>query len=332
MNSCVLGAGAWGTALSLHLMKKGHSVSLAPRRMEQALDLASNRENKAYLPEIKLPDSLQIGFELEPLLMEADVLYFACPSKGLRSLCQRIQSEVKSIDQLQAIVLLCKGLELDSTKFPSEVVQEYFPQIPISVLSGPSNAREVALGNPTALSLGVQLNREESIQIQKQISSDCLRVYLTEDIRGVELGGVLKNVYAIGAGFCDGLQLGDNAKAAFITRALNEMIQIGCEFGGHKETFFGLSGSGDLMATCFGQWSRNRTFGETIAKGKSPQAILSEQQTVVEGYHTIQCLFQMTKKKALSFPILNELYAILYDNKSVEDSMYALMRRDLKSE
>lgn len=332
MNSCVLGAGAWGTAMAVHLQKNGHVVSLAPRRMEQAMSLASSRENSAYLPGIKLPDSLQIGFELEPLLIEAEVLFLACPSKGLRALCQRIQLEVSSMEQIQSIVILCKGLEPDSLKFPSEIVREFFPHIQISVLSGPSNAREVAIGKPTALSLGVYGEKSNAVHIQEHISSDCLRLYLTDDIRGVELGGVLKNVYAIGAGLCDGLQLGDNAKSAYITRALNEMIRIGYQLGGCKETFNGLSGSGDLMATCFGQWSRNRSFGEAIARGTEPDAILKEQKTVVEGYHTTECLFKMTDKESLNFPILNELYAILYHRKPAKASISALMSRDLKSE
>lgn len=332
MNNCILGAGAWGTSMALHLHRNGHVVSLAPRRMEQAMKLASTRENVDYLPSIQLPDALQIGFELQPLLMEAEVLFFACPTKGLRALCHRIQSEVRSLDKLQLIVILCKGLEKDSLKFPSQIIKEFFPSVKVAVLSGPSNAREVALGKPTAVSLGLPNKDAFAESIQNTISSDKLRVYLTEDIRGVELGGILKNIYAIGAGLCDGLDLGDNAKSAFITRALNEMLHIGCELGGQKETFFGLSGSGDLMATCFGDWSRNRSFGESIVKNKDSLELMCEQKTVVEGYNTVKCLYEMLESKALNYPILNELYSILYQTKPVKESIDSLMNRHLKSE
>ena len=332
MNSCILGAGAWGTSMALHLHRNCHVVSLAPRRMEQAMKLASTRENVDYLPGIQLPDSLQIGFELQPLLMEAEVLFFACPTKGLRALCHRIHSEVTSLDKLQLIVILCKGLEKDSLKFPSQIIKEFFPSVKVAVLSGPSNAREVALGKPTAVSLGLPNKDAFAESIQNTISSDKLRVYLTEDIRGVELGGILKNIYAIGAGLCDGLDLGDNAKSAFITRALNEMLHIGCELGGQKETFFGLSGSGDLMATCFGDWSRNRSFGESIVKNKDSFELMCEQKTVVEGYNTVKCLYEMLESKALNYPILNELYSILYQAKPVKESIDSLMNRHLKSE
>lgn len=332
MNSCILGAGAWGTSMALHLHRNCHVVSLAPRRMEQAMKLASTRENVDYLPGIQLPDSLQIGFELQPLLMEAEVLFFACPTKGLRALCHRIHSEVTSLDKLQLIIILCKGLEKDSLKFPSQIIKEFFPSVKVAVLSGPSNAREVALGKPTAVSLGLPNKDAFAESIQNTISSDKLRVYLTEDIRGVELGGILKNIYAIGAGLCDGLDLGDNAKSAFITRALNEMLHIGCELGGQKETFFGLSGSGDLMATCFGDWSRNRSFGESIVKNKDSFELMCEQKTVVEGYNTVKCLYEMLESKALNYPILNELYSILYQAKPVKESIDSLMNRHLKSE
>ena len=211
MNSCVLGAGAWGTAIALHLMKCGHSVSLAPRRIEQAMQLTSSRENKDYLSGFKLPESLQIGYELEPILMEADVV-FLLPAKGVRAICERIINETKGHDDIKLIVILSKGLEKDSFKMPYEVVCEYFPNTPVGILSGPSFASEVAAEGPTALSLAVEICSPIMEEIQENISNDKLRVYLTDDLKGVGYGGVLKNIYAIGAGLCDGLKLGDNAK------------------------------------------------------------------------------------------------------------------------
>ena len=332
MNSCILGSGAWGTAMALHLNRCAQSVSIAPRRIEQAISLTKTRENDAYLPGLKLPDSIQIGYELEPLLMETNVLFLACPSKGIRSLCQRILKETKAQEHIDLIVILCKGLEQESLKFPYEIVQEAFPSMPIGILSGPSFAREVAQGNPTALSMAVNEITPKMEQIQNQISNDKLRVYLSNDIQGVQLGGILKNIYAIGAGLCDGLNLGDNAKSAYITRALNEMLVIGESLGGQKETFYGLSGFGDLIATCFGPWSRNRTLGQAVGQGADPQSIITDQKTVVEGHSSVESLHKIAHSKGLDMPILKELHAILYLNKSPKVALNSLMMRDLKLE
>ena len=332
MNSCVLGAGAWGTAIALHLMKCGHSVSLAPRRIEQAMQLTSSRENTDYLSGFKLPESLQIGYELEPILMEADVVFLACPAKGLRALCERIINETKEHDHIKLIVILSKGLEKDSFKMPYEVVREYFPNTPVGILSGPSFASEVAAEGPTALSLAVEICSPIMEEIQENISNDKLRVYLTDDLKGVGYGGILKNIYAIGAGLCDGLKLGDNAKSAYITRALNEMVSIGKSLGGRRETFYGLSGFGDLIATCFGEWSRNRTFGESLGKGVKSGQILDGQKTVVEGFVAVECLYQIARRDNLETPILDEIHAIIYNNKSPELALNNLMVRHLKTE
>jgi glycerol-3-phosphate dehydrogenase (NAD(P)+) len=332
MNSCVLGAGAWGTAIALHLMKCGHSVSLAPRRIEQAMQLTSSRENTEYLPGFSLPESLQIGYELEPILMEADVAFLACPAKGLRPICERIIKETKGHDHLKLIVILSKGFEKDSFKMPYEVVREYFPNTPVGILSGPSFASEVAAAGPTALSLAVEICSPSMEELQETISNDKLRVYLTDDLKGVGYGGILKNIYAIGAGLCDGLKLGDNAKSAYITRALNEMVSIGKSLGGRKETFYGLSGFGDLIATCFGEWSRNRTFGESLGMGIPLDEILDGQKTVVEGVVAVDCLYQIARRDDLETPILDELYAILYHKKSPELALNNLMVRHLKTE
>ena len=332
MNSCVLGAGAWGTAMALHLMKCGHSVSLSPRRIEQAMQLTSSRENADYLPGFRLPESLQIGYELEPILMEADVVFLASPAKGLRAVCERIINETNGHDHIKLLVILSKGLEKDSFKMPYEVVREYFPNTPVGILSGPSFASEVAAEGPTALSLAVEICSPIMENIQENISNDKFRVYLTDDLKGVGYGGILKNIYAIGAGLCDGLKLGDNAKSAYITRALNEMVSIGKSLGGRKETFYGLSGFGDLIATCFGEWSRNRTFGESLGKGVQSDNILDGQKTVVEGFVAVECLYQIARRDHLETPILDELHAIIYDKKSPKLALNNLMVRHLKTE
>lgn len=332
MNSCVLGAGAWGTAVALHLHECGHNVCLVPRRIDHAMELTKYRENKDYLPGFFLPESMQVGYELSPILMEAEIVFFACPSKGLRDLCERILNETNQRDNIKLIVILSKGLEKDSFMMPQKIVNEYFSNIPIGILSGPSFASEVASGKPTALSLAVDICTPKMEEIQESISNDKLRIYLTDDTNGVCYGGVLKNIYAIGAGLCDGLNLGDNAKSSYITRALNEMVSIGRSLGGRKETFYGLSGFGDLIATCFGDWSRNRKFGESLAKGVESNSIIQGQKTVVEGFVAVHCLYQIARRNNLETPILDELHSIIYDNKAPLLALNSLMERHLKTE
>lgn len=332
MNCCILGAGAWGTAMALHLDRCGHSVTLVPRRIEHALAIASSRENSDYLPGYTLPHSIQIGCELGPVLMEAEVVFLACPSKALRALCESIKPHLQAAWQLKLCLIMCKGLELDTFKTPAEIVGEALPGVACGVLSGPTFAGEVAAGKPTAVVLAVGSDCEDAERYQTAFSNTGLRAYLSEDVLGTELGGTLKNVYAIGSGLCDGLGMGDNAKAALLTRSLAEMVRIGVQLGGQKETYFGLSGFGDLVATCSGAWSRNRTFGERVGQGEAPQAIVDSQKSVVEGYSATQCLHQICIDKKVDAPILAVIYAILYDGLEPLTAMQQLMTRDLKAE
>lgn len=332
MNCCILGAGAWGTAMALHLDRCGHSVTLIPRRMEHALEIASKRENREYLPSYRIPHSIQIGCEIGPVLMEAEVVFLACPSKALRTLCQSIQPHLASAWQLKLCLIMCKGLELESLKSPAEIVGEELPSLVCGVLSGPTFAGEVAEGKPTAVVLAANRDSLEIGRYQEAFSNTSLRAYLSEDVRGTELGGTLKNIYAIGSGLCDGLQLGDNAKAALLTRSLNEMVGIGARLGGQKETFFGLSGFGDLVATCSGKWSRNRTFGQRIGQGETPTDIINSQKSVVEGYRAVKCLYQICTSKQIEAPILSQIHAVTYDGLDPKTAMEKLMTRDLKAE
>ena len=206
MNCCILGAGAWGTAMALHLDRCGHSVTLVPRRMEHALEIASSRENRDYLAGYKLPHSIQIGCEVGPVLMEAEVIFLACPSKALRALCQSIQPHLASAWQLKLCLIMCKGLELESLKTPAEIVAEELPSLACGVLSGPTFAGEVAAGKPTAVVLALGSDCSQAERYQTAFSNSGLRAYLSDDVRGTELGGTLKNIYAIGSGLCDGLR------------------------------------------------------------------------------------------------------------------------------
>ncbi|MGE9296545.1 MAG: NAD(P)H-dependent glycerol-3-phosphate dehydrogenase [Puniceicoccales bacterium] len=332
MNFAILGAGAWGTALAIHLHRKGLTVTLAPRRMEHALAIASDRENKDYLPGCKLGVDIQIGCEIKPILMEADYVLLACPSTGLRELCEKVRDALPSAKQLKLAIAVCKGFERDTLKPPADIIREVLPTLTPAVLSGPTFAGEVAAGKPTAIVLASEGDEEVLTAAQHALSNDTLRVYRSSDLTGVELGGALKNVYAIGAGLCDGLQLGDNARAAYLTRALAELVRLGVALGGKPETFYGLSGFGDLVATCSGEWSRNRTFGEELAKGHGVEEQMQGRKTVVEGYWAADCVLQMAAKVGVDAPILNEVHRVCYAGASPAEALRNLMGRELKAE
>lgn len=332
MNCCILGAGAWGTAMALHLDRCGHSVTLVPRRMEHALSIASSRENTDYLPGFKLPHRIQLGYEIGPVLMEAEVVFFACPSKAVRDLAGKVRPHLEAARQLKLCLVMCKGLELDSFKAPAEILGELLPGLHCGVLSGPTYAGEVAAGRPTAVVLALPETLKEAESYQEAFSNRSVRCYLSTDVRGTELGGTLKNIYAIGAGMCDGLQLGDNAKAAYLTRSLNELLKLGTALGGRAETFYGLSGFGDLIATCTGEWSRNRTFGQKVGQGEKPESIITQQKTVVEGYRATECLNRYCEQQKIDAPILGTIHAVLYEGLKPEEGIQSLMTRDLKPE
>lgn len=332
MNFTIFGAGAWGTAIALHIDRLQHKTTLVPRRLEQAQSLETFRENKDYLPNFTLPTSIKITTDIPLALKDADVVFLACPSIGLRKLCQDIKAHLPSNHTIQAFITLCKGLEINTFLPPGTVVNEVFPNEFFGVLSGPTFAGEVAMGKPTAITLATSEETPSTLAIQSALSNNQLRVYRSTDLIGVEYAGCLKNVYAIGAGICDGFQLGDNAKASYLTRSLYELVKIGIALGGQSSTFYGLSGFGDLVSTCFGSWSRNRTFGQKIAQGNSPTSILKNQKTVVEGYWATDCFHKLLTTKHLEAPILNELHQVLYANKSPQEAILSLMNRSLKTE
>jgi len=332
MNFAVLGAGAWGTAFAIHLSRLNHTVTLVPRRFEHSLALSSSRENTDYLPGQSLPLSLQIGYELIPVLMETEVVLLAAPAQALRETCQRLRESLGLATQLRLVVSLSKGLELGTHLRTTEIIADLLPGYGVGVLTGPTHAGEVGRGLPAAMVLAVPRIDKFVTEAQAALSSPRMRVYTTDDVAGAEFGGCLKNVYAIAAGCCDGLRLGDNTKAALITRALAEMVRVGQALGAKAETFYGLSGAGDLMATCYGGWSRNRDFGQKIGEGLTLSAILAGRKTVVEGYKTTAAFKELCEKKGIEAPILGEVYRILYDGKRPADALGALMTRELKRE
>jgi len=339
MNFAVIGAGAWGTAFAIHLSRLGHPVTLVPHRFEHALALSSAHENVDYLPGVKIPPSVQIGYEMAPVLMETEVAFLACPTQNLRETCQRIQDNRALATKLRFVISLAKGLELGTHLRPSEIIDATVPGIRAGILSGPTNAGEVALGQLASMVLATSRNTSAAdttgtltAQLQAALSSRALRIYTSDDIIGVELGGALKNVYAMAAGACDGLRRGDNLKAAFLTRALAEMTRIARHFGARPRTLTGLSGMGDLIATSYGSWSRNRGFGQHVAEGKTPAELLAASHNVIEGYRTTESLAELCAQHQIDAPMLNEIHAVLFRAKPIAQAVADLTSRKLKPE
>lgn len=325
MNFVVVGAGAWGTAFAVHLARGDHRVALVPRRVEQADALQTRRENAEYLPGINLPPAICVTADLAAVLPGADVVLLACPAQALRATATRVAGA-------RLVVSLAKGLEAGSHLRPSEVISQVVPGARAGALTGPTNALGVAQGSPSAMVLATAGGGEEAAGLQAALSGPTLRVYTSDDLPGVEYGGCLKNIYAIAAGCCDGLQLGDNTKAALLTRALAEMVRVGAALGARTETFYGLSGFGDLVATCYGGWSRNRGFGQLIGEGSAAADLLASRRTVVEGYSTTESFAGLCAERGIDAPILRETHAILFQGKRPAAALASLMTRELKPE
>jgi len=332
MNFCVVGAGAWGTAFALHLARLGRGVTLVPRRPEQAAALAAERENRDYLPGVRLPAELRVESDLAVGLAGADVVLLACPAQALRQTGLRLAAARPAAAAPRLAVSLAKGLELGTHLRPSQVIAETVPGLAVGALAGPTNADEFARGLPAAMVLAAQPPSGLLAEVQAAISGPTLRVYTSSDLAGVEFGGCLKNIYAIAAGCGDGLGSGDNAKAALLTRAVAEMVRVGVALGAVPETFYGLSGFGDLVATCHGTWSRNRQFGQLLGEGRPVEELLAGRRTVVEGYETTRSLAGLCAGKGIEAPILREVNAILFQGRQPREALAALMARGLKRE
>ena len=335
MKYAVLGAGAWGTAVAVHLARAGHSAVLVPRREEHAQALSADRENVDYLPGLKVPDGLEISVDLPAVLEQSDAIFLACPSVGLRPLCEKIQAseKLRNGPDGHLVLSLAKGLEKSTLQIPSAVMESALPDVVVGAFSGPSFAREVAAGKPAALVLSAPKAPKERLQaVQAALSNGTMRVYLSDDLLGVELGGCLKNIFAIAAGIMASMELGSNATAAFLTRSLHEMMVLATALGADPRTVYGLSGFGDLSATCSDDQSRNRSFGRRIGNGETVDAILSSQRTVVEGYWACECFYELCQKEGLEAPILSQIYAVLYQGKSAQSALMDLMMRSLKEE
>lgn len=328
----MIGAGAWGTAMAAHLARRGQPTALVTRRPEHAVSMQLARENRDYLPGLHLPNNLTVTSDLRAALIGAEVALIASPSHALREWCAQMIAILGDTTRLQLVLSLVKGLEMDTHLRPSEVMAQVMPGVNVATLTGPTNAAEVARGLPAAMVLASAQADPFVGLVQAAMSGPSLRIYTSDDLPGAEYGACLKNIYAIAAGLCDGLRLGDNARAALLTRALTEMVRVGEALGAKRETFYGLSGFGDLVATCHGEWSRNREFGQRIGEGRSVEELLSGRKTVVEGYRSTKAFFDLCQEKGISAPIMAEMNAILYLGKKPGEVLHALMTRELKRE
>lgn len=326
----IIGAGSWGTALGLVLARKGYDITLWEFNKERAEEIQNNRENKRYLPGIKFPDNLNVTYEKEGLLEGIKYVVFSVTSQVLRGVIRGFSNDLTE-DML--LVNTAKGIEVSTGMRLSEVMKDEIKgkfHKNIVVLSGPTHAEEVAVGIPTTIVAAGE--KEKAAEIQELFNSKVFRVYLSEDVVGVELGAAVKNCLAIGAGIADGMGFGDNTKAALITRGIAEMIRYGKACGAKEITFSGLSGIGDLIVTCASKHSRNRHVGECLGKGQDIQTILNEMTMVAEGVPTVKAVYEQIQKLNISMPILEATYNIIYKNANAGNMVEELMERTLKEE
>lgn len=324
----VIGAGSWGTALAILLEKNGHEVTLWSHREEEAKELAKSREHKSKLPGVQIPERIEITGNLESALQAKDVLVFAVPSVAVRSTAKKVAPYVK---KGQLIVNVAKGIEETTLMTLTDIIEEEIPGAKGCVLSGPSHAEEVSRGLPTTCVVGAK-DKETAEFLQNVFMSPVFRVYISPDILGIELGGALKNVIALAAGTADGLGYGDNTKAALITRGITEIARLGIAMGAKADTFYGLSGIGDLIVTCASKHSRNRKAGYLMGQGRSMQQAMDEVNMVVEGVYSAKAGLALSQKYKVEMPIIEQVNKVLFEGKAPATAVKELMVRDKKIE
>lgn len=324
----VLGAGSWGTALAVLLYNNGHEVMLWSALADEVKMLCDKREHETKLPGVRLPDNMEITTDLEKSLLDPDVAVLAVPSPFTRSTAHQMSSFTRNG---QIIVNVAKGVEENTLMTLSEIISEEIPQANVCVLSGPSHAEEVGKGIPTTCVVSAE-KRETAEFLQGIFMSPVFRVYTTPDILGVELGGALKNVIALAAGTADGLGYGDNTKAALITRGIAEIARLGIKMGAKTETFYGLSGMGDLIVTCASVHSRNRKAGYLMGKGYTMKEAMDEVKMVVEGVYSAKAAKSLAEKYQVEMPIIEEVNKVLFEDKPAAEAVQDLMLRDKKVE
>lgn len=323
----VLGAGAWGTALAISLAAR-HEIALWTRNSKQCAEMAESRTNSRYLPGFALPESITLESSVKAALNTAEIALVVVPTAGLRPLLREIAASGSKVPLIWA----CKGFESGTMKLPHEVFREELADdVPCGVLSGPSFAQEVASGQPAALTLA-SADMHFAHYAAALIHSPRLRVYSSDDVVGVEVGGAVKNVMAIAAGISDGMGFGYNARAALITRGLAEMTRLGMALGGKPETFMGLTGAGDLILTCTGDLSRNRSVGLKLAHGESLERVLHELGHIAEGVFTAREVQSLARQMHVEMPITDAVCKVLYEGVPAKSAVEALLNREQKPE
>lgn len=327
----VIGAGSWGTALAVLLSKKQDCIRLWGHNSDHVLEISKRRENSKYLPSVRLPGNIEVTDNIEKSVRGSKIIVMVVPSHGLRKV---FSSLVPFIAGDVRIISAVKGIENESLLTMTQVIREILDiendknTIEVGVLSGPSFALEVAMGVPTAVTIGFP-RLESAREMQKVFGTEMFRVYASQDVMGLEISASFKNVIAIAAGVCDGLGYGLNTRAALITRGLAEMKRLGVKLKAEPATFSGLSGLGDLVLTCTGSLSRNRTVGIKLGEGQKLKQITSEMSMVAEGIKTTKSIFELTRGLGIDMPILEEVYNIIYTDKSCPDAVRDLLARNL---
>jgi glycerol-3-phosphate dehydrogenase (NAD(P)+) len=323
-----VGGGSFGTALSIMLAKKGCEVAIWDRDKEVVEDINFNRKNDRYISDLEIPSGVTAYSDMEEAVSNSDVIVLAVPSHVIRSVSRSVSNLLRNE---QIVVCIAKGIEDGSFKRLSKVMKEEILNNPIVILSGPSHAEEVAVGIPTTVVVSSH-DMNYAKRVQDIFMSESFRVYTNDDMVGVEVGGAVKNIIALAAGILDGIGYGDNAKAALMTRGMSEIIRVGTELGGKQETFYGLTGMGDLIVTCTSMHSRNRRAGILIGQGKTMKEACGEVGMVVEGVKACKAFHELKEKLEVSMPITDMLYRALFENKNPKECIYELMTREKKDE
>lgn len=328
----VIGAGSFGTALAIVLARAGNEVNLWARESEIAYGINSQHRNPAYISDVTLPDSIECFTELSACVPGRDLIVFATPSHAMREVAEKVKSHLSGSEM---VVSVAKGIENDTfmtmSQVLSEVLEDTIVDDHIGVLSGPSHAEEVSKFCPTTV-VATSFSKRTAGIIRETFMTPMFRIYLNYDIIGVEIGGAVKNIMAIAAGIVDGASLGDNAKAALITRGLHEMKRLGMRLGASQDTFSGLAGMGDLVVTCTSEHSRNRFVGYNIGQGQKLDDIVSKMKMVAEGVKTTRSVFDWSNKLKVEMPITEAVYKVLFQNEDPKDMLYDLMTRNPKEE
>ena len=326
----VIGSGGWGIALTILLHKNGHDLTIWSFDKKEAEELKKTRQNKTKLPNILLPEDVKVTNDLREAVDDKDILILAVPSKAIRSVSKSLKNIIKDN---QIVVNVAKGLEEDTLETMTDIIEEELKDKnpKVAVLSGPSHAEEVGRGIPTTCVVSAH-NKELTLYLQNIFMNPSFRVYTSPDMLGVEIGGALKNVITLAAGIADGLNYGDNTKAALITRGIKEITSLGVAMGGEQSTFYGLTGLGDLIVTCASMHSRNRRAGILLGQGKTLGEAIKEVNMVVEGVYSAKSALMAAKKYNVEIPIIEQVNAVLFENKNAAEAVNELMIRDKKLE